>query len=93
MSEFAQVLEAAMEGPTEPRPAVRRFETSVNAFERVLGGLVPPVGAVRASGSGAAPAQARFASYAARPVAPVATRSWSTANAAPAPAAPRATYA
>jgi len=82
-----------MEGPTEPRPAVRRFETSVNAFERALGGLVPPVGAHRASHAGAAPVQARFASYAARPVAPAATRSWTTANAVPAPVAPPATYA
>lgn len=79
-----------MEDEAEPRPGLRRFESSVYAFERALGGLVPPVGAHRASQAGAATAQAQFASYAARPAAR--GRSWSTATAAHAPAPPP-TYA
>ncbi len=69
MSEFAEILRSlqspgeATEGASEPRTAARRFESSVHAFERALGGLVPPVGAHRAS-AGAAP-HSRFASYAA----------------------------
>ena len=69
MSEFAEILQSmqnlgeAMGSAAEPRAAARRFEVSVHAFERALGGLVPPVGAHRASAA-AAP-HSRFASYAA----------------------------
>jgi hypothetical protein len=88
VSDFAEILEVVMEGATEPRMPARRFESSVHAFERALGGLVPPVGAVRASDKGTAAPHSRFASYAKGAV---------IAGFAPAPARdasrPRATYA
>jgi hypothetical protein len=88
VSEFAEILQSmqnlgeAMGSAAEPRAAARRFEVSVHAFERALGGLVPPVGAHKASSAGATAPSARVASYAS-PATPQAVR---------APAG-RATYA
>jgi hypothetical protein len=87
VSEFAEILqvtEVALKGAIDPRAAFRRFECSVQAFEQALGGLVPPVGAYRASAGRAAPPHSRFASYAA---------GVATAAGAPARNGARATYA